>query len=338
MAIPTHEFVLSSCSPVFFAMFCGGLAERSDSVELPDCEYEGVLEMLRYMYSGKAELNESNVMQVLYVAKKYLVNSLADECVRLLRKEILNPANVFCVLPHAQQYDEKILVDQCWELIDRETEEAVKSEGFVTIERSLLEAVVRRDSLTIREVELFKAVDLWAKKECERQGLSADGSVKRCILGEAIVKEIRFPVMEEKEFAKAVPDSEILTPQELANMMKHFNSELASPVGIEGTKRDGTLQSCFRFGRVNLNHYDLDYEDCIHFHVNKDVVLHGVCLFGSEGNEYLVHLTVKEVQGQSEVAKKSGRFLSVPKHRKEIGYYGFVVMLDPVNLTRDKQY
>ena len=41
---------------MFFAMFCGELAETSDSIVLQDCEYEGVLEMLRYMYSGKAEL------------------------------------------------------------------------------------------------------------------------------------------------------------------------------------------------------------------------------------------------------------------------------------------
>ena len=138
MAIPAHKFVLSICSPVFFAMFNGEMAEKSDSVDLPDCEYEGVLEMLRYMYSEEVELDESNVMQVLYVAKKYLVNSLADKCVRLLRKK-LDPANVFCVLPHAQQYGEKILLDQCWEVIDRNTEEALKSEEFATIERPLLE-------------------------------------------------------------------------------------------------------------------------------------------------------------------------------------------------------
>ena len=59
IAIPAHKFVLSIWSPVFFAMFCGELAENSDSVDLPDCEYEGVLGMLRYLYSEKVELNES---------------------------------------------------------------------------------------------------------------------------------------------------------------------------------------------------------------------------------------------------------------------------------------
>ena len=63
-------------------------------------------------------------------------------------------ANVFCLLSYAEQYDEKCLVDRCWELIDRETEEAVKSERFATIQRSLLKVIVKRDSLDITEVEL----------------------------------------------------------------------------------------------------------------------------------------------------------------------------------------
>ena len=325
MAIPAHKFVLSMCSPVFFAIFSGEMVERSDSVELPDCAYEGVLEMLRYMYSGWVELNESNVMEVFYVAKKYMVNSLADECVRLLRKKLLNLANVFCVLQHAQQCDEKILVDQCWDLIDRETEEALKSEGFATIERSLLEAVVKRDTLTIREVDLFKAVDLWATKECERQGLTPDGNVKRCILGEMIVKEIRFPVMEQKEFAGVVLDSEILTLQEVGKIMKHFNSLLTSPVGFHGDKRVGRYQSCFRFSgagdEVRVYRSDDYGEECLHFLVDKDVVLHGICLFGSANNEYEVTLTVKEIRSDVIVVNKSGKFSSVLVHKKD-----FVIM------------
>ena len=61
-------------------------------------------------------------------------------------------------------------------MIDKETEEAVKSAGFATIERSVLEAVIERDTLNIQEIELFKAVNLWATKRCEEQGLSTDGS------------------------------------------------------------------------------------------------------------------------------------------------------------------
>ena len=51
-------------------------------------------------------------------------------------------------------------------------------------------------TLTIEEIELFKAVDLWATKECERQDLAADEEAKRRLLGEEIIKGIRFPIMD----------------------------------------------------------------------------------------------------------------------------------------------
>ena len=41
--IPAHKFVLSISSPVFEAMFYGELAETTDSIELPDCEYDSLL-------------------------------------------------------------------------------------------------------------------------------------------------------------------------------------------------------------------------------------------------------------------------------------------------------
>ena len=163
--IPAHKFVLSISSPVFEAMFYGELAETTDAIELPDCEYDSLLELFRYMYSDEVILSGSNVMGVLYLAKKYMVPLLADKCTKFLQ-DILDPSNVFSILPSVQKYEAKNLVDRCWKLIDKQTEEAVKSDGFATIERSLLEAVVVRDTLSIKEVNLFKAVNLWATNEC----------------------------------------------------------------------------------------------------------------------------------------------------------------------------
>ena len=134
--IPAHKFVLSIGSPVFEAMFYGELAETKDSIELPDCEYESLLELFRYMYSDEVNLSGSNVMGVLYLAKKYMVPSLADKCTEYLQNN-LDPSNVFSILPSAQKLGEENLVKRCWELIDEETEAVVKSDGFATIERSL---------------------------------------------------------------------------------------------------------------------------------------------------------------------------------------------------------
>ena len=162
---------------MFYAMFYDELAETKDSVEISECEYESLLELFRFMYSNEVKVNADNVLQLMYLAKKYMLPFLADKCSAYLQ-ENLSASNVFTVLPEAPKYEEQDLLDHCWKVIEKETEEAVTSDGFVTVERSLLEGMMekRMNSLNIKEVELFKAVDRWAEKECEKQGLVADGS------------------------------------------------------------------------------------------------------------------------------------------------------------------
>ena len=327
--IPAHKFVLSISSPVFYAMFYGDLAEKTDSVEISDCEYESLLELFRFIYSDEANLTPDNVMRLMYLAKKYMLPSLADKCSAYLQ-ENLDAANAFHVLPDAQKYEEKDLLDHCWKLIEKETDEGVKSDGFVTIERSVLEELIEKDSLNIKEVELFKAVDCWAGKECEKQGLVAEGSVKRRILGERIVKGIRFPVMEQKEFADVVIDSDILTKMETYGLIKYFNSVLNTSVGFSETKRSGyaKIMSRFRSFKKGWGYPQGEGFNSVGFLVNKNIKLHAVRLFGDEDCEYSLILKVKDNNGFV-VANKNGIFSSRYVQSEVGDYYGFDIMFEP---------
>ncbi len=339
--IPAHKFVLSISSPVFEAMFYGELAETGDSIELPDCEYESLLELFRYMYSDEAILSGSNVMEVLYLAKKYIVPSLADKCTEYLQDN-LDASNVFNILPHAQKYDEKNLVERCWDVIDEKAEEAVKSDGFATLERCLLEAVVERDTLNIEEVELFKAANLWATKKCEEQGLSTDGCEIRRTLGERIVKGIRFPVMKQQEFAGVVLDSNILTPGEAYKIVKYFSSILSIPVGFPEEKRF-FRQSCCRFSSVDHTDsgfpYSPEKKDCLRFTVDKDISLLGVTLCGSENNKYSVVIRLRNLNNNEVKNSKSGTFSPVYIKSAQVYYYGFNIFFDnPVVIKKGASY
>ena len=332
--IPAHKFVLSISSPVFEAMFYDELAETTDSIELPDCEYESLLELFRYMYSDEVILSGSNVMGVLYLAKKYMVLSLADKCTKYLQ-ENLDSSNAFIILPSAQKYENKNLVDQCWKVIDKLTEKAVKSDGFATIERSLLEAVVVRDTLSIKEVNLFKAVNLWAATECERQGLTTDGENKRRILGESIVKGIRFPVMKQDEFANVVIDSKILTPDEVSAFFKYYSSALNSPMEFIESARSGFYDNCIhRCGRFKSLSgmvwlFGGAAADCIDFTVDKDIILQGLRFFGSGNNDYSVTLTIKETGTKLVLASKRGTFSSkLLQYGNGTNYDGFEILFD----------
>ena len=345
--IPAHKFVLAISSPVFYAMFYGEMAETADTIQLPDCGYESLLELFRFLYSDEVNLSGSNVMQVLYLAKKYLEPSLAQKCTEYLQ-EHLGASNVFSVLPHAQKSEDKDLEERCWEVIEAQTENALSSEEFVTLERSVVESVVKNERLNVKEVHLFKAVDRWATKEVEKQGLTPDGVVKRRILGEEIVKAIRFPVMSQKEFTSVVVDCEILSKREIGFMMKHYVG-----VGLKSSlpfmhsprqPRAGLLHQIYRFRKVSPPemrngswHYTGVYSDVLKLTVSKPVKLHGVQHFGSEDNEYTVSLEVKDVAKSFSLVKLMDTYSS-EKDETNV-YYGFDVMFDhPVCLERDKTY
>ena len=340
--IPAHKFVLSIGSPVFEAMFYGELAETRDSIELPDCDYESLLELSRYMYSDEVNLSGSNVMGVLYLAKKYMVPSLADKCTEYLQNN-LDPSNVFSILPTAEKYEEKQLVDRCWKVVDKETKAVVQSDGFATIERSLLEAVVSRDTLTIEEIDLFKAVDQWATKECEKQGLAVNGEQKRRILGEQIFKAIRFPLMKQEEFASVVLNKDMFTKEELVEFFQFFSSNLVTPVGFSKTRRSSSVSfvRCARFPSISGDgkSYNVGCKDYLLFTVDKDIMLNGLSFFGSENNDYTVTLEIKDIGRSTVIASKTETISSKLMQCNSSNYYGFEVVFDlAVSLTKNKKY
>ncbi|XP_078353077.1 BTB/POZ domain-containing protein 2-like [Oculina patagonica] len=341
MTIPAHKSLLSICSPVFFAMFCGEMAETKEQIDLPDCEYEAMLELLRYIYTDEVCLNGNNVMQVLYLAEKYLIPCLTDKCTEYLARN-LDLSNVFFILQHAHQYENRNLLCHCWNFFDKKTEEVLKSNEFQSMDRSFLRQLVERNTLSIREVELFKAVDCWAEEECKRQQLKADGSVKRQILGEGIVKNVRFPIMKQEEFRDVVLPSKMLTEEEISSIVKYFSSTLTSAVGFLDVHRVGCLLRCCTFKSFAHDKYFLnDAEEPVLFLkiIDKDIMLYGVSLLGNDGGEFGVCLNIVDETNNSILASKTENFTSQRRECNNDFYYGFDVIFDvPVALGKNSAY
>ena len=136
-----------------------------------------------------------------------MVPSLVEKCTKYLCDNVTG-SDVFSNLLQAQKFENRDLEDRCWEVIERQTEESL----------------VKREVLSVTEVELFKAVDRWATEEGQRQGIIPIGKTKRRLLGEEIVKGIRFPLMSLAEFATVVDDTAILSRKETGDMMKCYSN------------------------------------------------------------------------------------------------------------------
>lgn len=337
--IYAHKFLLSISSPVFYTMFYGAMPETGETVELPDCEYEILVEFLRYIYCDELTLSLSNVSEVLYMSNKYMMPPLADKCREFLVSNMY-PSNVFSVLSVAELHEEEKIVNLCWKMIDGQTE-AVLGER---IERPQLETIVTRDTLKTDEVKLFAAVDKWATRECKENGLTPDGETKRTVLGEQIIKAIRFPVMDQYKFRTVVISSGILSNEEVTLLQKYIDKTIGGPVGFPEHRRPSNdhLNLCQRFSRVNRLtwSYNRGEKDSLVFEVSKPVKLYGLRLFGSYNGNYSVNLDlIAERWGRTMLSQK-GNFTSVLlTSATGLEYEGFEFFFDvPVDIDGSTKY
>ena len=238
-----HKYVLATSSAVFYAMFYGELAEKNPVVHLSDTNEDILEEFLRFLYTDEFNLTTDNAMFVLYLAKKYIVPSLAKKCTEFLEAN-LAAGNAITVLQQAIQFDEKKLERKSWHLIDLKTSEAIASNAFADIKQATLTELLKRDSLNVKELDLFKAVLKWSEVECLRKGIEANAKNRRTAIGSAIY-QIRFSSMTLQEFGQITSlQSGVLTPEELVFFYEKFSGvERSSEVwNMSGVREKGLLR------------------------------------------------------------------------------------------------
>lgn len=348
ITVYAHKYVLSIASPVFFAMFHGAMAsDGAQRIRLPDCDAESLKEFLSFVYCDEVHISEENVVQLLYLAKKYMVPSLHEKTRQKL-SSMINVANVFEILPSLLQLDEDDLALQCWKIIDFDTEQAINSEAFCDIDRDLLVQVLERDELTIREVDLFRRVLDWAKiqeKPQEREGKEIH---IRDVLGEKVIHLMRFPTMSFIEFNGLVSNSGVLTENE-ENTLIHFYHGFRQepPRGFSERFPRGQMFRCNRFSWVSPPeapvmpideslpdmhkkwNYVTGLVDSVTFSVQVPIIICGIRLFGNKDASHSVKLSIFQESDSvySMPFTTEGNFQSEDDMTE--GYYGFDVPVYP---------
>ena len=80
-----HRDILAQASDVFFAMFYGPQKERDPrNVIVGDVDPDAFEVILQYVYTRTADIGPAIAHALLYAAKKYMLQSLAELCVQWL--------------------------------------------------------------------------------------------------------------------------------------------------------------------------------------------------------------------------------------------------------------
>ncbi|XP_014229998.1 speckle-type POZ protein B-like [Trichogramma pretiosum] len=133
-AIRAHKIVLAMASPVFKAMFTHDMLEsKNNSVEIMDTPYDILVEMLRFIYTGKiANTKVDVILNLLTVADKYQIDNLKIKCGKILQAE-LTTENAIEILEAAHKYDEKYLKHEALEFVKTHIRSFVETEELKKI-------------------------------------------------------------------------------------------------------------------------------------------------------------------------------------------------------------
>lgn len=283
---------LAMASPVFEAMFYGGLAETKREIKILDVQPEAFSAMLSYVYTDEVHLTSFElVCDICYAAKKYMLPDLVEECTKYLWRD-LYPRNACRALEFAKLFEEPVLLEKAIQIITHQTMDVIEENTWVDIERSTLVIILSKDSLAAPESVMFDAMDRWAGKECERRGMNLTGDTKRIVLGDA-VHLIRYLALSAAEFAAGPAQSGILLQQESFSILMNISCpgswELPDHMAkIAVARRDpgrvvevlqncGSKHWCKRAMMQEPHCLNTSILDCsVTFTVDKDVWIHGI--------------------------------------------------------------
>lgn len=358
-----HKFVLSMSSPVFEAWFRfnGGLPNGEKEIALIDEEPDAFRNLLLFIYTDEVDVNANNVLGTLYTAKKYQITYLEKHCINYL-ETCLEPESAFFLLTkvsnrgknlpcdynqlklklsktQARMFNESELAENCLDYIDVETS-TFDTEGFLETTEDIICEILKRDTLNMPEIDLYKHIIRWAKEECKRrQQVDSNESLRR-ILRKNIIHLIRFPLMSTEEFANEIASKslKVLNETEIINMFCYFTKNPKPATEFSVTPRYKSIKvehSICRFTDVKSRWGHLGSSDKIRFSVDRLIYVVGFGLYGSTltSSEYSCTIQLLHTDSTFVVAENRTRFYcdgskSVFK----------VVFKEPVQIEPNRQY
>jgi hypothetical protein len=176
---PAHRIVLAAASPLFELMLykLGPEGQPSLAIESPvQITINGVKpeifqQLLKCIYTDEAEVDSSNIQELMAVAGKYQVEKLKATCAEFMEADVNvdNALDLFSIAP-------TLLGDQEFgmEFIEENVEAIFEKDAFVRLPKDRLMVLLKSDKLACDEVVVYKAVQRWVKEQEKKEGFEKE--------------------------------------------------------------------------------------------------------------------------------------------------------------------
>ncbi|CAG9567556.1 unnamed protein product [Danaus chrysippus] len=224
-----HKLILAMASPVFEAMFYGGMAERNEPIPIVDVQIDAFKALLEYIYTGNINISSfDKACELCYGAKKYMLPHLVKECTRYLWSD-LYPRNACRAYEFARLFEENVLMEKCIQIISTNTKEVLNDSSFEEVELNTVITVFSLDHLNVdSELDLFEAAVRYAKA-MEKRNVENSPPADGASASENRAKSPVPSTSQEEEQVVNIDSSAESSPEAIMDTCKSNDAETAAP-------------------------------------------------------------------------------------------------------------
>lgn len=247
-----HTFLLSKKSPVFFTMFHGSLKEGS-TVKIVDSLRLSFLELLKFIYTEMVDLTLENVLEVMYLANKYLIKKLPEKCAEFIENNI-SIENTLSILKGSIYFKCELIEEKCVDFIKKNTDKVMGDRNFLQTDEETVRYLLTLNKMNCIEITVFNLVIKWAEAYCARK--NNDLSSLRDLF-----RLIRFPVMSATDFTDCIKYSKLFKPNEIGIILSHISTTRSESTNTESKL---AVNKCLDFEtkkRILIYQYSNDVVD-----------------------------------------------------------------------------
>jgi BTB And C-terminal Kelch/BTB/POZ domain len=218
-----HSLLFSIFSPVFAKI----AAEAAKPAEMRFDGYscDNIVALRKFFYTGKLSLTADNACRMLELAKQYDITSLRSVGEIEIVARLINASTAFQILESSQKAESPSVEGAAKSYIRANTAACVASIGFLSLTLENMLSLLKDDSLSIREEDLFRRVLKWVDanaQKIENTYASEKKVLSRNDLLSLVIPFIRFPVMGAQVFARTVVPADVLTTDETTSILMGF--------------------------------------------------------------------------------------------------------------------
>uniref|UniRef100_A0A914QIR0 BTB domain-containing protein n=1 Tax=Panagrolaimus davidi TaxID=227884 RepID=A0A914QIR0_9BILA len=226
------KLILSINSSTFKSMLSDRWISKNDAIKIETYKYDDFKELLTFIYSGKCNITNENVVRILHMSEFYQIEDLKDLCEENLSKTKLNLSNIFQLLETSNKCSLIQTKKPIHDFVTHNFSNFIKSDELLNADKSMIKEIVAIESNLSKHHEyMFQLIYKWSKNQSiKKQRLSIDENfdMKDAIKTEMqeFLPNIQFNKMKLKFLQKfVVPKCFLFTSDELANILKNPNPD-----------------------------------------------------------------------------------------------------------------